>query len=91
MGASQSRLDVLGAGLIRRRLPTRAQPGLSRKERFSNVEEAFQAAADAPGGVPARILLVDDVLTTGATAGACALALKAAGAARVTALTLARD
>lgn len=76
-------------GLLRRRLPTRAQPGLSREERFGNVEEVFQAAG-GPAGMPAHILLVDDVLTTGATAGACALALKTAGAARITALTLAR-
>lgn len=85
--------DALGLpyrpDLLRRRLPTHAQPGLSRRERFRNVRDAFCAAPD-PILESARLLLVDDVLTTGATAEACALALKRAGAARVTAVTLAR-
>lgn len=77
-------------GLLRRRLPTHAQPGLSRKERFRNVRGAFQAAEAPASPAPAHVLLVDDVLTTGATAETCALALKAAGVARVTVVTLAR-
>ena len=76
--------------LLRRRLPTRAQPGLSRQERSRNVREAFCAETGASFPPPAHLLLVDDVLTTGATAEACAQALKAAGVGRVTALTLAR-
>ncbi|MBI3322496.1 MAG: ComF family protein [Candidatus Omnitrophica bacterium] len=75
--------------LLRRPAPTHAQPGLSREERAVNVRGVFEADPSSllPG---AHVLLVDDVLTTGATAGACALALKAAGAGRVTAATLAR-
>jgi len=44
----------------------------------------------ATGPVPRSVLLVDDVLTTGATVSACAQALRAAGAARVVAVTFAR-
>lgn len=75
--------------LLRRRRHTHAQPGLSREERFRNVRDAFHAEPD-PSLQAARVLLVDDVLTTGATAEACAWALKRAGAAHVTVVTLAR-
>ena len=68
----------------------RSQTGLSRKERFKNVEGAFGARTVR---LPARgdILLIDDVCTTGATLEECAKALKAAGARRIFALTLARE
>jgi adenine/guanine phosphoribosyltransferase-like PRPP-binding protein len=62
------------------------QAGLSNHARRQNVMKAFRARP-VQGK---RILLIDDVMTTGATATACALALKRAGAARVALLTVAR-
>jgi ComF family protein len=72
----------------RRRRPTRAQAGLTSALRRENVKGAFSAITDRVRGL--RILLVDDVLTTGATAGACAVVLKRAGAQSVALLTVAR-
>ena len=65
---------------------TAPQVGLGPEERHANVRGAF-AAADAGGR---RVLLIDDVLTTGATMRAAAEALLAAGAASVSAYCLAR-
>jgi ComF family protein len=73
---------------VRRRRATRVQAGLSNNRRRENVAGAFIARAGAVRGL--RILLVDDVMTTGATASACAQALKRAGAQSVALLTLAR-
>ena len=64
---------------------------MSASARRRNVRGAFRLRAgfeDMVGG--SRILLIDDVLTTGATAGECARSLKRAGAAAVDVLTLAR-
>lgn len=67
---------------------TRRQEGLSLDERLANVAGAFRVAG--PEAVEGkRILLVDDVLTTGATASACAQALLDAGAQSVFAVALA--
>lgn len=67
---------------------TRRQEGLSLDERLANVTGAFRVAR--PEAVEGkRILLVDDVLTTGATASACAQALLDAGAQSVFAVALA--
>ncbi|MEZ5402582.1 MAG: ComF family protein [Bryobacteraceae bacterium] len=65
------------------------QAGLSSAERRRNAAGAFAARRlDAVAG--SRVLLVDDVLTTGSTVAACARVLKRAGAVRVSVLTLAR-
>lgn len=71
--------------LARRVRATRPQVGLDRLAREANVRGAFWAGPAARG---LRVLLVDDVFTTGATAAACAAALKEAGARRVEVLTL---
>lgn len=71
---------------LRRRRWTATQTRLGWQERARNVQGAFTAAECRHRSV----LLVDDVLTSGATAGACAAALKAGGAARVFVLTAAR-
>jgi ComF family protein len=59
---------------------TRAQSGLGGSSRSSNLNAAFAARVDL-GGL--RVALVDDVVTTGSTAAAAAVALRAAGAAQV--------
>jgi ComF family protein len=66
---------------------TRVQTDLGAAERRANVRGAF--AAD-PAVATQHVVVVDDVLTTGATAAECARALRAAGAARVGVLTVAR-
>lgn len=67
---------------------TEPQATLDRERRARNVAEVFAVRPSA--AVPSSYLLVDDVLTTGATADACARALKAAGVARVAVVTVAR-
>ena len=68
---------------------TRPQTELDRVDRARNVRRAF-AVRDPHGLEDRRVLLVDDVLTTGATVNDCARALRRAGAASVAVLTLAR-
>jgi ComF family protein len=76
--------------LLQRVGATRSQVGLDHEARRKNVRRAFRLPAEGAGEVAGRrVLLVDDVMTTGATAGACAEALKAAGAAKVDVLTFA--
>jgi ComF family protein len=81
------RWNVPVRNAVRRRKNTSAQAGLTNAKRRQNVSGAFVAKGRLDGK---HVLLVDDVMTTGATASACARALKRAGAARVTLLTLAR-
>jgi ComF family protein len=71
---------------LRRIRSTSTQAGLSNRTRRQNVTSAFRSRNVAGK----RILLIDDVMTTGATGAACALALKQAGAGRVALLTVAR-
>ena len=66
------------------------QKSLGREERLRNVRGAY-AAGPGTDLTGKRVLLVDDIITTGATASACALALQMAGAESVTALCLAAD
>jgi competence protein ComFC len=67
---------------------TRPQVGLSHQERIHNVKDVFTARAEIVSGK--SILLIDDVITTGATMDSCAGALKKAGAARVYGISVAR-
>ena len=76
--------------LIRRR-DTQSQGGRSASGRRRNVQAAFAVPRRAWSKVEGRrILLIDDVLTTGATAEGCARVLKAAGARAVHVATVAR-
>ena len=70
---------------------TEQQIGLSRAQRASNVQGAFKVAADRMADIQGRqVILIDDVLTTGATVDACARALLRAKAAQVDVLIFAR-
>jgi ComF family protein len=87
-GASQ--VPVAHAALKRVKA-TAQQVGLSRTQRAENVQGAFRVPSDARGEVKGRrFVLVDDVLTSGATLDACARALLRAGARQVDALVFAR-
>ncbi|HSY58087.1 MAG TPA: ComF family protein [Terriglobales bacterium] len=79
----------LGAYLLMRTKPRPPQLVLSRSEHWKSVRGAY-ATREGVRVDKLRILLVDDVLTTGATLDACARALKKAGAASVVGLTVAR-
>jgi competence protein ComFC len=85
--SNASALPVVEGALARIRA-TAPQITLNAAEREANVRDAFEARAELV--ISRRVLLVDDVCTTGATLAACSRALKAAGATSVWALTLAR-
>ena len=88
--AGQSRLPFSPSALKRVKV-TRQQVGLERRQREDNVRAAFRVPAEAEIGIAGRrVLLIDDVYTTGATVRAAAKALKKGGAGAVDVLTFAR-
>lgn len=83
--ASESiELDFRDDVLIRTR-HTKPQASLDHEQRLSNLDKAFEIQAD----VAPHVILVDDVLTTGSTATACATVLRQAGAEHIVLITLA--
>ncbi|PLW70791.1 ComF family protein [Pseudohalioglobus lutimaris] len=78
---------VVDTGLLLRNRPTRAQSGMNALQRSRNLSEAFTARNRCAN---LRVAVVDDVLTTGATAGEVARTLKNAGASHVEIWCLAR-
>jgi ComF family protein len=74
---------------VKRIRATATQAGLTNSNRRKNVAGAFRVARNVRIAGK-RILLIDDVMTTGSTAAACASVMKRAGASSVTLLTLAR-
>ena len=79
------RLGIRPARLLVRLRLAEDQATLTARERFANLAGAFAARPEA-----GPVVLVDDVVTTGATAAACASALRAAGAARIELLAACR-
>jgi ComF family protein len=78
-------------GALKRSKATPQQVGLAKADRALNVQGAFRVPPDGKAEVVGRrLVLVDDVLTSGATVGACARALLRAGAANVDVLVFAR-
>jgi competence protein ComFC len=88
-GLAQALQLPVRANLVHRILPTRTQTQLTKAQRADNVRRAFVAGN---GGKlrGERIILVDDVLTTGATTSACARVLRRLGAGEVCVWTVAR-
>jgi predicted amidophosphoribosyltransferase len=74
------------AALLSRSRSVERQALLPRAERRANVQGSFQACSEAPG----RVVLIDDIYTTGSTASAAASALRAAAAGQVDVITFAR-
>ena len=101
-GYDQARLlaaalaDALGlpceCGLVARRRATPTQTRLDAEERAANVRDAFAVVPGARKRIVGKcILLVDDVMTTGATLGALSRVYREAGAERIICMSFARD
>lgn len=84
--SSRVKIPLISDRLIKIR-ETPPQIGLNAKERTANLKGAFRVDGKFTGF---RLLLIDDVMTTGATANECSKQLLKAGAVDVTVLTLAR-
>lgn len=77
--------------LVRRKRPTKRQVGLSASARQRNVAGAFEARAEVVARIRGRgVVLIDDVITTGATVKAVTRALQRAGVERIDVLSFAR-
>jgi predicted amidophosphoribosyltransferase len=82
---------VVADGVLKRVKATPQQVGLSQTERAQNVQGAFRVPTEHKAEVAGRrLILIDDVLTSGATSDACARALLRAGARNVDLLVFAR-
>jgi ComF family protein len=89
--ASASRLESIENALVRKRA-TKTQTRLSRSRRKRNVQGAFVVSPAKRRLIENKnIILVDDIITTGATTGECAAALLAAGSGIIRVLSLVRD
>lgn len=90
--AAAERLALPATPCLARQQRTAAQHLLGQKERAGNLAGVFTVPEAVQGQVAGRwVVVVDDVLTTGATLSGCAAALKEAGALAVSAITVARD
>ena len=79
-------------GLVRRRA-TERQHGLDRTTRLRNLRDAMAVGRAPPpgGGLPQTVVVIDDILTTGATFEACAVILRTAGVSAVYGFAIARE
>lgn len=83
--------DARKVELLERVRETKPQYGLNKKQRISNIRGAFKIASQQPEKLMGRrVILVDDVWTTGATMRECTKVLKSSGVSEVWGLTLAR-